>query len=122
SNGDTSRDTHGRPCRRRQKNVRFGDRVEMRVTVFSTKSYDRQFLSAANIPQRHELHFLEPKLNAETAALAAESDAVCIFVNDKADAAAIGALAELGVRAIVLRCAGFNNVDLAAAAERSIRV
>ena len=55
---------------------------------------------------------LEARLTTRTAALAAGADAVCIFVNDVADADVLHALADVGVRHVVLRCAGFNNVDL----------
>ncbi|HUG61981.1 MAG TPA: 2-hydroxyacid dehydrogenase [Methylomirabilota bacterium] len=93
----------------------------MRVAVFSTKGYDRDFLDAANAGA-HTMTFLEPRLSPETAALAAGADAVCIFVNDAADAKTLGDLAALGVRLIVLRCSGFNNVDLAAARSLGITV
>ena len=93
----------------------------MRVAVFSTKPYDRGFLDAANAG-RHELVFQEPRLSPQTAPLAAGTAAVCLFVHDHADAAAIDALAGLGVRGIALRCAGYNNVDLAAAARRGLAV
>lgn len=94
----------------------------MRVTVFATKSYDRQFLSAANAAFGHELVFLEPRLDADTAALARGSGAVCVFVNDRVDAEVLARLADLGLRTVALRCAGFNNVDLAAAERLGIAV
>jgi D-lactate dehydrogenase len=102
----------------------------MRVAVFSTKPYDREFLEAANAApddaaegdRGHELVFLEPRLSAETAALAEGADAVCLFVNDRVDAAAARRLAEQGVRLLALRCAGFNNVDLAAARDNGLTV
>ncbi|MEN0110388.1 MAG: 2-hydroxyacid dehydrogenase [Planctomycetota bacterium] len=94
----------------------------MKVAVFSTKPYDREFLAAANEPAEHELRFLEPKLVAETARLADGCDAVCAFVNDTLDAEVLGLLADGGVRAVALRCAGFNNVDLDAARTRGIAV
>jgi D-lactate dehydrogenase len=93
----------------------------MRVVVFSTKPYDRYFLGRAN-DGRHDLVFQEPRLSAATASLAAGADAVCLFVHDQADAAVIDALAAGGAKAIALRCAGFNNIDLAAAARRHIKV
>jgi D-lactate dehydrogenase len=93
----------------------------MRVVVFSTKPHDRQFLTAANAG-RHELVFLEARLLPETAALAAGAQAACLFVHDHADAAALATFAALGVKQIALRCAGFNNVDLAAAARLGITV
>ena len=42
---------------------------------------------------------------------------MCLFVNDICDAPTLGLLAEGGTRLVALRCAGFNNVDLAAAAQ-----
>jgi D-lactate dehydrogenase len=91
------------------------------VAIFSVKKYDREFLNAAN-NSLHELRFFEPQLNEETARLATESQAVCVFVNDQVNGAAIERLHLLGVRLIALRCAGYNNVDLAAATKHGITV
>lgn len=88
----------------------------MRITVFSTQAHDRQFLQQANADGRHALVFVEARLEAASAALAAGSQAVCAFVNDRLDAATLGALHAQGIRLVLLRCAGFNQVDLAAAA------
>lgn len=93
----------------------------MRVTVFSAKRYDRQFLEAAN-NNSHEFIYLEPALDPGTAVLASGSDAVCLFVNDRADAAAIQSLASQNVRLIALRCSGYNNVDLGAARSAGMEV
>lgn len=93
----------------------------MRVAVFSTKPYDEQFLLAANRGQ-HELVFLEPRLNTSTAALAEGMQAVCAFVNDDLRADVLRRLAAHGVRVVALRSAGFNHVDLSAAAELGITV
>ncbi len=91
----------------------------MRVTVFSAQPYDRRFFDELAAVQDAdddiEWHYQEASLDAGTVALAAGSDAVCVFVNDCLDAAVLDTLATLGIRAIVLRCAGFNNIDLAAA-------
>ncbi|MEO1498492.1 MAG: 2-hydroxyacid dehydrogenase, partial [Planctomycetota bacterium] len=94
----------------------------MKIAVFSTKPYDRRFLSRAAEDAGHSLTFFEVRLTDDTVGLCAEHDAVCGFVNDQFSGSVVGRLAELGVRAIALRCAGFNNVDLRAAAEASIRV
>ena len=94
----------------------------MQVTVFSTEPYDRRFLAEASAGGGHALHFLEPRLSAETAALAEGSDAVCAFVNDTLDGTVLGRLRAGGVRLVALRCAGFNNVDLAEAARLGIAV
>jgi D-lactate dehydrogenase len=91
------------------------------VAIFSTKNYDREFVSAANA-SRHELRFLEPHLNEDTVGLASGSEAVCVFVNDQVNAAVIEKLRSLGVRLIALRCAGYNNVDLSAATKHGITV
>jgi D-lactate dehydrogenase len=87
----------------------------MRVAIFSTKSYDRTFLDAANTAHGHELVFFEPRLTEETTVLAAQFPAVCVFVNDQLNATVLSALAGQGTRLIALRSAGFNNVDLIAA-------
>jgi D-lactate dehydrogenase len=93
----------------------------MHTTVFSAKPYDRRFLDAA-VGGRHDLHYIDVALTAETAVLASGSRAVCIFVNDRADAAALAALSALGVGLVALRAAGYNNVDLQAAASHGISI
>jgi D-lactate dehydrogenase len=93
----------------------------VKVAVFSTKNYDREFLSSSNVSQ-HELYFFEPHLNEQTATLATGFEAVCVFVNDTVDALVVAKLAGLGVRLIALRCAGYNNVDLAAVKKHGLTV
>jgi D-lactate dehydrogenase len=93
----------------------------MKVTVFSAKSYDRQFLDRANAG-RHELRYLEQRLTPTTADLAEGTDAVCLFSRDRADGAVLDRFAQLGIKLIALRSAGFDNVDLDAAAARGIVV
>ena len=94
----------------------------MKIAVFSAQPYDRQFLNAANAAEGHELHYLEVGLGPETVALAAGYEAVCIFVNDVADARVLEALRAGGTGLVALRCTGFNNVDLAAASRLGIKV
>jgi D-lactate dehydrogenase len=94
----------------------------MKVAVFSAKAYDRRFLKSANAAHGHALTFLEPRLDGETAALAVGFPAVCAFVNDRLDKDVLAALAKQGTRLIALRCAGFNNVDLAAAQQLGLTV
>jgi D-lactate dehydrogenase len=84
----------------------------MRVAVFSTKSYDREYLELANRTHGHELHFLEPRLSAETMSLAEGFPAICAFVNDVVDHGVLEHLQPHGLKIVVLRSAGFNNVDL----------
>src|SRR6267142_297284 len=94
----------------------------MRVAVFSTKSYDRQFLQPAAERAGHELVFLEPRLTTETAVLAQGFPAICSFVNDYLDAKVVEALAAAGTKLVALRCAGFNQVDLEACRRFGLRV
>jgi D-lactate dehydrogenase len=93
----------------------------MRVTVFSTKPYDREFLSRANT-RPHELLFLETHLDARTASLVEGSGAVCVFVNDHVDRDVLQRLVHSGVGLVALRSAGFNHVDLAAAVELGVTI
>jgi D-lactate dehydrogenase len=93
----------------------------MDIVVFSTKSFDRQFLTPAAAGQ-HELRFLEPRLTKETAILARGAGAVCAFVNDQVDAGVLAEFKALGVRLVALRSAGYNNVDLGAAQRHGIAV
>ncbi len=96
----------------------------MRVAVFSSKCYDQQSLSDANaaLGLGHELVFLEPRLTAETSALARGYACVCPFVNDELNAQVIRDLAAGGTRLLALRSAGFNHVDLKAAAQHGLTV
>jgi D-lactate dehydrogenase len=87
----------------------------MKVAVFSAKPYDREYLDAANVAEGHQLKYFDDLLEMESAGLAAGYDAVCIFVNDTADAAVLEALKRGGTNLVALRCTGFNNVDLKAA-------
>jgi len=94
----------------------------MKVAIFSTHTYDRHFFDLVNTDREHELLYLEPSLNAKTAILAAGCQAVCVFVNDIADKATLQVLQQAGITTLVLRCAGFNQVDLDAAKELNIKV
>jgi D-lactate dehydrogenase len=93
----------------------------MQVAVFSTKPYDREFLTHRNAGA-HTLEFFDVRLSAETARLAQGADAVCAFVNDDLGRGVIEQLRAAGVRLIALRSAGFNHVDLEAAAAAGIAV
>ncbi len=95
----------------------------MKVLFYSTRSYDKISFreKQAKYPEL-EFTFIESALNEKTAELAANFDAVCIFVNDNANAIVVKKLAELGVKIIALRCAGFNNVDLETATNAGIKV
>ena len=93
----------------------------MKLAFFDTKSYDIPGFDRYGIPAGVEIKYFEPNLNRDTVTLAAGFDAVCVFVNDTVDAVVVEKLHQLGVKAIVLRCAGFNNVDIKAC-EGKLRV
>lgn len=92
----------------------------MKIAFFSTKPYDKEFFEKHN--QTNTLTFYEVPLNESSVRLAEGFDAICVFVNDKVNASIIKQMAQLGVKLIALRCAGFNNVDLEAAKKANITV
>jgi len=94
----------------------------MKVAVFAARKYDEHSLQKANADGFLEFTFVESLLDSRTAILAAGHEAICIFVNDVCDAAVLAHLSQLGVKFIALRAAGFNNVDIAAAAKLGIQV
>jgi D-lactate dehydrogenase len=93
----------------------------VRVHFFSAKAYDRASFEAAS-DGRHQLVFLEPRLEEATVPLAAGADAVCVFVNDVVSESVLAELARADVGLVALRCAGFNNVDVEAATRLGIAV
>ncbi len=93
-----------------------------RFAVFDSKSYDRQSLGPEAEAAGVTIRFYDDRLNEDTLPLVRGFDGVCAFVNDRIDREVIAGLAEAGVGTIAMRCAGFNNVDLEAAAEYNIRV
>ena len=92
----------------------------MKIAFFSTKIYDREFFDRYNTS--HEIIYFEAPLNVQTVNLAKGCKAICAFVNDKITGAVITALKNNGVQLVALRCAGFNNVDIAAAKANGITV
>jgi D-lactate dehydrogenase len=94
----------------------------MKIALFDTHTYDRDSFEAANADFGHELSFFEPRLTLETAPLARGREVVCSFVNDKLQEGALEILHGVGIRLIALRSAGYNHVDLVAAARLGIPV
>ena len=94
----------------------------MIVAAFSTKPYDREFLERAAAGAGIEWRWFESRLEADTARLAEGAQAVNCFVNDDLGATVLERLHALGVRLVTLRCAGFNQVDLPAAARLGLPV
>lgn len=96
----------------------------LRVAVFSARRYDQDALTQASqtLGSPHKLVFLESTLDETTASLAHGFDAACLFVNDRGTAPVVESLAAGGVKALLLRSAGFNHVDLATAHRLGIPV
>jgi D-lactate dehydrogenase len=92
----------------------------MKIAVFSTCAYDQEFLGRFNTG--HELVFFEQALSLQNVVLTKGFDGLCVFVNDKADRQVLTALKDNGVKFLLLRCAGFNNVDLEATMETGIKI
>ena len=84
----------------------------VKIAFFDSKNYDKESFNDHNKMYNYEITYFESKLNSETASLTKGYDAVCIFVNDKADANTLKTLEENGVKVLALRCAGYNNVDI----------
>lgn len=93
-----------------------------RVAVYGTHSYDRRFLEAGNAAHGFDIQFIEAPLTAFSARLATGYGVACVFVNDIVTRDVLAALAQAGVRLLALRCAGYNNVDLAAAEQLGVAV
>ncbi len=93
----------------------------MNTAVFSTHKFEQPYLLKA-MDGRHSLLLLEPPLSLDTVHMAKGCQAVCIFVNDDASQEVLEALAQMGVQYVVLRSAGFNNVDIVAAARLGLKV
>ncbi len=93
----------------------------MRATVYSSHNFDKPYLQQAS-RGKHELIFIEESLNKKTSQLAKDSEAVILFLQDDADAEVVELLKKFGVKYIVLRSAGYNNIDLMRCHELGIKV
>ena len=86
-----------------------------KIAFFGAKPYDIASFDKVNEKYNYDIRYYKGHLNPNNVVLTQDTDAVCIFVNDTADAAVIDAMVNNGVKLLALRCAGFNNVDLKAA-------
>jgi D-lactate dehydrogenase len=100
----------------------MGEENSLLLSVFDTKSYDREYLLGSLRAPEINFRFHDFRLELETARAAEGCRAACIFVNDVGDAEVLGRLREGGVEHLALRCAGFNNVDLGAAKQLGLHV
>lgn len=89
----------------------------MKVFFFSTHGYDRDTFNTASKPDNFTFTYEPSALSAQNASIAEGHEAICIFVNDVCNAEVLRILHHHGVKAILLRCAGFNNVDIKVAKE-----
>lgn len=94
----------------------------MKIVLFSTKPYDKIWFEPLSGQYGMEVKFLEPKLDEDTVFMAGGSDLVCAFVNDILNESVITELKKLNIKGILMRCAGYNNVDLKAAEKCGIPV
>jgi len=94
----------------------------MKISFFSSKRYDRQHFDAQNIFPEIQIDYFDTALDAKTVRLAHGADAVCVFVNDDLSAPILQDLHQQGINLVLLRCAGFNNVDLNTAETLGITV
>lgn len=90
----------------------------MKIAFYSTKPYDRIWFEPLAKEYGFSLHFMEVPCNEETIFMAAGYDAICIFVNDYVNKQMIEKLYEMKVKAILLRSAGYNHVDIKAAEDK----
>ena len=86
-----------------------------KIAFFGAKPYDIASFDKVNEKYNYDIRYYKGHLNPYNGVLTQDTDVVCIFVNDTADAAVIDAMVDNGVKLLALRCAGFNNVDLKAA-------
>lgn len=86
-----------------------------KIAFFGAKPYDIASFDKVNEKYNYDIRYYKGHLNPNNVVLTQDTDAVCIFVNDTADAAVIDAMVDNGVKLLAIRCAGFNNVDLKAA-------
>ena len=86
-----------------------------KIAFFGAKPYDIASFDKVNEKYNYDIRYYKGHLNPNNVVLTQDTDVVCIFVNDTADAEVIHAMAANGVKLLALRCAGFNNVDLKAA-------
>jgi D-lactate dehydrogenase len=96
----------------------------MTITFFDTHDFEQKAFLAVNasVETAHTLTFLKPALSAQTVGLARSADVVCVFVNDDAGVETLNALAELGIKRLALRSAGYNHVDMPHAKSLGFRV
>ncbi|MBO4375379.1 MAG: 2-hydroxyacid dehydrogenase [Lachnospiraceae bacterium] len=95
----------------------------MKLLFYAAKTYDRKSFDPElkNYPDT-KIDYIEHELDSRSAVLAKGYDAVCAFVNADIGPETLEKLKEAGVRAVLMRCAGYNNVDTETAHKLGIYV
>lgn len=98
--------------------------IKTKLAIFSTRNYDKTYFTKMNeeLGIHYEMTFFECQLNAKTGIMAKDHHAVCVFVNDDLSKEVLDILHEQDIKTIVLRCAGFNNIDLEYAKEKRFKI
>ena len=95
----------------------------MNILFYDTKTYDQaSFTDTLKDFPNITMEFTKSDLDPRTAALAEGFDAVCAFVSSDVGTKTLDILHAKGVRLVLMRCAGFNNVDMETARKHGIRV
>ena len=89
-----------------------------KISFYDTKPYDQIYFDKLKGDYNCEIDYHEAKLDRTTAVLSKGADCVCAFVNDTLDKETLEELYQLGIRLIVMRCAGYNNIDFRYAFEK----
>jgi len=95
---------------------------ELNIAFYDTRTYDRDSFTDTNKSYLYNIDFFDFHLNEKTALTAKGYEVICAFVNDTINSKVIATLKDCGVKLIAMRCAGYNNVDLKAAAKAGIKV
>src|ERR1700733_3341346 len=97
-------------------------KIMLKVALYDTKPYDQQYFEEATESKNIAWRFFDFRMTDASAITATDADVVCVFANDIVNRPCLEILAQIGVKLIALRCAGYNNLDLAAAKELNLRV
>lgn len=85
----------------------------MRILMYDAKNYDKEsFLKCLKLYQNIEIDFIDTELSVQTVYLAKGYDSICIFVNDELNRKIIDKIESYGIGLVLLRCAGYNHVDV----------
>lgn len=94
----------------------------MKIAFYDTHNFEKPYYEKLKSVFKHEVTYIDSRLTLETAGLSQGAECVCCFVNDSLKADVLKELKASGVKLIALRSAGFNHVDLKAAAELGLKV